>query len=144
MTRALDVLFESGASRAVLVGSDSPTLPPAYISDSFQQLEGSDVVLGPTSDGGYYLIGVRARPGRLLENIRWSTPQAIEDTEARARIAGLSVARLRPWYDIDTCEDLIRLRMELEEEILPGRAGARATREAMSVLAESVDSFNHL
>lgn len=105
--------FAQGAGRVVAIGSDSPTLPPRLVGDAFDRLQAADCVLGPASDGGYYLIGLRADQPELFDQIEWSTPRVLEQTVARAKAAGLSLATLPPWYDVDTAEDLGVLRRHL-------------------------------
>lgn len=98
------------APSVVLVGSDSPDLPAAHLVAAFEHLEaGADVVLGPSSDGGYYLVGVRRPQPRLLRDVPMSTPTVLADTLAVAAAAGLAVALLPPWHDVDTAADLARL-----------------------------------
>jgi rSAM/selenodomain-associated transferase 1 len=106
--------LSSGAGQAVVMDSDSPTLPPAYIAQAFTSLEGAaDVVIGPCDDGGYYLIGLKRPQPRLLREIEMSTPHVVRDTLALADQLGLRVALLPAWYDIDTVAELERLRSEL-------------------------------
>jgi hypothetical protein len=80
-----------------------------------------DLVLGPSEDGGYYLIGLRAPHPDLFEAIPWSTSRVLPQTIRRAEAKGLRIVRLPSWYDVDTPGDLERLRGELErtEEIEP-------------------------
>ncbi len=92
--------------RTVLIGSDSPSLPATLINDAFEALRERDVVLGPAADGGYYLIGVRRQVAGWLREVRWSSASTLRDTVAAATNAGLSLAVLSPWYDIDTADDL--------------------------------------
>jgi rSAM/selenodomain-associated transferase 1 len=94
-----------GAERVVVVGTDSPTLPVALVSAALQQLHDADVVLGPATDGGYYLLGCARRLPPLFEGIAWSTPEVTTATVARVRSAGLRLALLPPWYDVDTLDD---------------------------------------
>lgn len=105
MQHALDTTLAAG-SRAAIIGSDSPDLPLARITDAFTALESSDVTLGPTADGGYYLVGLRRTAPGLFEQVPWSSGRELESTRSNARRAGLSVAALAPWYDIDHLEDL--------------------------------------
>ena len=105
--------FESGASRVVLLGSDSPTLDPSIVVAAFLALEGRDVVLGPSTDGGYYLVGCRGSAPPLFEGIDWSTPDVLGQTVDRLRDTGRSLAILPPWYDIDTPDDWTTLRGHL-------------------------------
>jgi rSAM/selenodomain-associated transferase 1 len=110
----LTVALESGASQAVVMDSDSPTLPADYLVQAFDALAGScDVVLGPCEDGGYYLIGLKRPQPRLLREVQMSTPHVVRDTLALAEQLGLKVALLPTWYDVDTVAELDRLRDEL-------------------------------
>jgi rSAM/selenodomain-associated transferase 1 len=97
--------FRQGATAAVLVGTDSPTLPMEYVERAFAELERAPVVVGPATDGGYYLIGCVPRLPPLFEGVRWSTPHVLSDTAARLAAAGSRVAVLPPWYDVDTLDD---------------------------------------
>ena len=101
------------APAALLVGSDLPTLPtvPLLAAASVLREDRSDVVLGPSADGGFYMIGARGDAPRLGPGVRWSTAHALADT--RARLAPRRVAMVRPWYDMDTPEDLRLLRAHL-------------------------------
>lgn len=106
--------FDNGAIHAVVMDSDSPTLPPLYIAEAFTQLESNvDVVLGPCRDGGYYLIGMKQPHPRLLREIQMSTPNVLRDTIALAVTLGVSVTLLPEWYDVDTVVELEELRREL-------------------------------
>jgi rSAM/selenodomain-associated transferase 1 len=96
--------FEDGASRVVLIGSDSPTLDPTLVITAFLCLEGRDVVLGPSTDGGYYLVGARGSAPPIFAGIAWSGPSVLGQTIDRLRDTGLSLAVLPPWYDVDTLE----------------------------------------
>ncbi len=123
LTRAL----ANGSQRAVVMDSDSPTLPPEYISQAFERLADADVVIGPTRDGGYYLIGMKRPQPHLLRQVQMSTPHVLDDTLALAKSTGLSVSLLPPWYDVDTMADL----RQLDEEItrLSKNGTASATRD---------------
>ncbi len=128
-------LFATGFDRAVLVGSDLPTLPGRYLREAFARLRPGwrRLVLGPTRDGGYYLIGL-ARPARggrpavpdVFTGVRWSTPFALDDTLARAAARGWSAVLLPPWYDIDEAADLARLWRALRRPGTARRAPATA------------------
>ena len=91
--------------RAVLIGSDSPTLPRHYIEQAFELLAEHDCVLGPATDGGYYMIGLRQPAPELFENVSWSSPKVLFETVQRVTEAGLSLCLLPPWYDVDTLDD---------------------------------------
>ncbi len=107
-------LFSLGFKKVAILDSDTPNLPPEYIQDGFTQLNKSDVVLGPCEDGGYYLIGLRANQPQLFTGIPWSTPGVTELTIKMAQSSGLTIYLLEKWYDIDTLEDLKRLKYDLD------------------------------
>ena len=116
-------LFEAGFDRVVIIGSDVPSLPAGVLVDALARLATpGQVILGPSDDGGYYLLGLnraecrRAVPD-LFTGIRWSTSWALADTVAAAQRQGLVVARVEPWYDVDDESGLARLRNELRDPI---------------------------
>src|SRR5215212_8312328 len=89
----LNAALQTGASQAVVMDSDSPTLPAGYLMQAFEALDGpNDVVLGPCEDGGYYLIGLKRPQPRLLRDVQMSTPHVVRDTLALAEHLGLQVA----------------------------------------------------
>lgn len=105
---ALQDVFAQGFERIVLIGSDSPDLPANFVNDAFVKLALADVVLGPATDGGYYLIG--CKPESLVQSffqdIPWSTKVVFDKTLRRMETVGLQVAILSEWPDIDELEDL--------------------------------------
>lgn len=104
----------AGADRVVLLGSDSPTLPLDHVERAFEMLATRPVVLGPTPDGGYYLVGIAGEVPPIFEEIGWSTEAVFQQTVTRLRSAGLEFDRLPEWYDVDEAHDLERLRRELD------------------------------
>lgn len=120
MARALEVVFEEGAGRAVIVGTDHPTLPSARLDRAFRLLTGTDLVLGPSGDGGYYAVGFRREAwpaGRaIFREVPWSTDRVLAVTRERAERAGLRRRELEPWYDVDRPPDLDRLRRDAGPE----------------------------
>ena len=108
-------LLAAGHPGAIAVDSDTPTLPRELLQQAVDCLAAaaSDVVVGPTEDGGYYLIGVRAAHRELFDDVPWSTPAVLDVTLRRAAAAGLRVTCLPSWFDVDTPEDLERLRAAL-------------------------------
>jgi uncharacterized protein len=131
----LTATLEAGASQAVVMDSDSPTLPADYLVQAFAALSGpNDVVLGPCEDGGYYLIGLKRPQSRLLRDVQMSTPYVVRDTLALAGQLGLKVALLPSWYDVDTVAELERLRAELRDA--PPHA-ARYTRAFLAANAHA-------
>ena len=115
---AIDQLLTLGHASAVVLNSDSPTLPTSLLVETAEVLShpGDRAVLGPSTDGGYYLLGLKARHRRLFEDITWSTDQVAEQTLARAAEIGLSVHLLPAWYDVDDAQSLSVLYGELFED----------------------------
>jgi rSAM/selenodomain-associated transferase 1 len=128
-----ELLVESG-SRALLVGSDVPTLPPARLGQAFFALEAADVVLGPAEDGGYYLVGLKRPVGGIFRNVTWGAATVLAETLAHAALLGLKVHLLDSWYDVDTGQDLERLIGDLKRVPRLGNP-APATRKALVELA---------
>jgi rSAM/selenodomain-associated transferase 1 len=115
MIFAMEDIFRLGFASVCLIGSDSPTIPPRVFTEAVKILAGSEktVVLGPTEDGGYYLIGLNRRQRELFQDIDWSTERVLEQTCERARQMRLKVHLLPTWYDVDNHETLGRLCEEL-------------------------------
>jgi uncharacterized protein len=116
----IDDVLALGHRAVLLMGADSPTLPPEAIDEavSLVMAPDVDVVVGPTEDGGYYLIGMRAPHPELFETMPWSTGAVLSLTLERARRSGLRAVCVPTWYDIDTGADLARLESALRA--LPG------------------------
>jgi rSAM/selenodomain-associated transferase 1 len=112
-----DQLFARGYMQVLVIDSDTPTLPTTCLTEALQLLveRDNDVVLGPTDDGGYYLIGLRQSHRQLFEQMPWSTAQVFSETRRRSEQHGLTLACTQPWYDVDTADDLVRLRASLEQ-----------------------------
>jgi rSAM/selenodomain-associated transferase 1 len=115
MRKYFEAAFANGARRVVLIGSDSPTLPIEYVQRAFQQLEAHPVVLGPTPDGGYYLVGAANHAPPIFDGINWSTAAVWKQTTARLKDANCPFTQLPEWYDVDELDDLKRMRSELRE-----------------------------
>lgn len=96
-------------SCVIALGTDSPTLPTEFITQAIESLATHDVVLGPTADGGYYLIGLSKEAPGLFENIDWSTERVLSQTLQACRRLSLSTHCLQQWHDIDEPEDLVHL-----------------------------------
>src|SRR5262249_51802958 len=114
LTNCFADLFALGFESVIVIGAHSPTLPGAYIFAAFECFETEDdVVVGPTEDGGYYLVGMRKLHERIFEDIPWGTGGALDATIERAREAELNLVLLPEWRDVDTPEDFQRLKREL-------------------------------
>lgn len=110
--------FQDGLRSAyqalVIVGTDIPGISPQLLTQAVSVLQNHDVVLGPTLDGGYYLIGLRKPVPELFQHIPWSTSQVCALTEQKVKALGLSLARLPTLRDIDTIEDVQAFIQELK------------------------------
>jgi len=114
MRTTLRELLRRGHDRVIILGSDAPTLPPERITRALQYLNaGSEVVLGPARDGGYYLIGARRIIPGMFTGIPWGTSRVLERTRRVLRSRGVAHRLLPPWYDIDRPADLRRARRHL-------------------------------
>jgi glycosyltransferase A (GT-A) superfamily protein (DUF2064 family) len=113
-------IFARGHGSAVLLNADSPTLPTGLLIEAASALAqpGERAVLGPSSDGGYYLIGLKTVHHRLFKDIAWSTEHVAAQTLERAREISLDVRVLPAWYDADDAEDLRRLSSDVRQ-LLP-------------------------
>lgn len=116
--------FDSGATRVVLIGSDSPTLPADYLEQAFGLLESKRVVIGPAMDGGYYLVGMNRFTPEMFTDIEWSSNAVLKQTVERLQSINATLGVLPPWYDIDTIDDLEMMRahrsaMQLAGQIPP-------------------------
>lgn len=113
--------FVDGHQRRVIAfNGDSPHLPRSVLEDAFETLAAHDVVVGPTHDGGYYLVGAKASHPTLFAGDGMGTSSALERLLSRARALELSVSFAAPFYDIDVADDLTRLAEELR--LAPARA----------------------
>lgn len=103
-----------GYDEIAAVNSDSPGIPPAYLTGAFETLAETnvDAVFGPCDDGGYYLIGWKRPYSRLLREVTMSTTHVLQDTLSIARQEGIRTALLPPWYDVDNEADLRRLQAD--------------------------------
>lgn len=118
MDNAMAYAEAQGFAPLVVIGTDSPTLPQSYLQRAFDALVSgdADMTIGPTDDGGYYLIGTRRHIPGLFSGVTWSTPSACAQTVANAQRLGLRSLSLLPWYDIDTFDDLVRLQNEFKDD----------------------------
>jgi len=127
--QAAAALLGAGHDSVCLINSDSPTLPVAYLVAAATVLAapGDRMVLGPSTDGGYYLIGLKQPHRRLFEEVDWSTERVTAQTLARAQEVGLAVHQLPTWYDVDDVAALRVLMGELLEDRRFRACGSRPT-----------------
>ena len=105
MRAAFEEAFSSGYEKVVIIGSDCGELGRDILTESYNKLDRTDLVIGPSQDGGYYLLGMKKLHGSLFRDIDWSTEQVFEQTMDRAEELGLSMAELPMLNDVDTEED---------------------------------------
>jgi uncharacterized protein len=133
-------LLAHGHSCVVLVNSDSPTLPTDRLSEAIDHLSvsGDRVVLGPATDGGYYLIGLKTAHPRLFEGVKWGSDAVLAQTLSRAKEIGLPAVQLASWYDVDDAESFDILRAELlgRSPEFAGGGAARYTRAFLASIGE--------
>ena len=112
MASYFETWTESAEHRTILIGSDSPSLPVEYLEEAWKLLETNDCVIGPATDGGYYLIGLRgtvADFGAPFRNVEWSTAGVLAQTVELLKRHELSLGLLLPWYDVDSSEAVLAL-----------------------------------
>jgi uncharacterized protein len=147
---AIERLIGLGHAGAVVLNSDSPTLPTALLVETAQALArpGDRAVLGPSTDGGYYLLGVKAAHRRLFEDVTWSTDAVARQTLERAAQIGLDVHMLPAWYDVDDAASLRILKTEVLDGVsfASGLTPHRASysRALMSALLAGTDLAQRL
>jgi hypothetical protein len=111
--------FAADDGAVCVIGSDTPHLPAAFLVEAFGRLAHADAVFGPSEDGGYYLVALKRSAPALFRDdvIPWSGPDVLRATLDAARADRLTTALLPPWYDIDTIDDLSRLRAGLRRGV---------------------------
>ena len=113
MLAALQRVESAGHAPLVMIGTDAPLLLPSHLGAALRELDALDLCLGPSADGGYYLLACRTPQPRLFEGVDWGTSAVLSSTLRHAKAAGLRVSLLDTLYDVDTPEDLQRLRTDL-------------------------------
>ena len=115
----------AGRQHVIAFNSDSPHLAPSILDNAFEMLAAHDVVVGPTHDGGYYLVGAKAAHATLFERDRMGTRSALDRLLTRTKFLKLSTGFTEPFYDIDVAKDLVRLARELR--LAPAKAPRTAS-----------------
>jgi uncharacterized protein len=129
LSRGVGQSFSRGADAVIVVGTDCPALTHQILSDAFEAMTDHDVILGPATDGGYYLIGLRRLHAELFQNIAWGTDCVLDQTQRAASALGLKVHLLETLSDVDRPEDL----PACPENFRPATSNTRADVEtAMS------------
>jgi len=107
-----NVFSEQDTSKVVIIGSDCPYLTPSILNDAFFYLEKADFVVGPTYDGGYYLLGMKIFAPNIFDDIEWSTENVFDQTINRIKNQGSTFQQLPTLHDIDKEEDWIRYKTD--------------------------------
>jgi rSAM/selenodomain-associated transferase 1 len=148
---AAEDILACGFGSVCLIDSDSPTVPREAFAQAVEELgrDGDRIVLGPSADGGYYLIGLKQAHAAVFEGIAWSTGTVYEETCERARGAGIEVVELALWYDVDDAATLEMLKAELLAGIQPGFAlgpgyGAPHTRRLLMEMDMALNADGRL
>ena len=116
MGNAIGKVFDTGYKEAILIGSDIPDIQPYELLDAFSILENNDICLGPTFDGGYYLVGMKKLHKEIFDKeLKWGKKSVLEGTIDIANNMGLSVGLAAKHMDIDTKEDLIKFKKKVDE-----------------------------
>ena len=131
LQNAFNSFFSAGYSRVIMIGSDAPTLSPDILTEAFELLNQNEAVIGPATDGGYYLVGLSKLNHKLFEDIPWSTDQVMAVTQQRLDQSKIKAGYLPIQSDVDTKDDLARLIDELKRG---PTTLAPATRLAVSKL----------
>ena len=133
MFNAFQARFDEGYEHVAIIGSDSPSLPVAYIEQALNSEK--DIVIGPSTDGGYYLIGMYRKPVNVFaDGMDWGSEKVLRQTLDRVKKYGSSLELLPPWYDVDRAEDLKFLKTHLEMITQTGLSDTGATGEFLKSL----------
>lgn len=131
MSHAFEQLFRQSSDPVLIIGTDSPGLSPEWLQMAFQWLEQKEIVIGPTFDGGYYLLGMSAFYPAVFRQIAWSGPQVFSQTLKKIQQSNRSLSVLPPFYDVDTPQDLRFLYTYL---LACEREGRNLAPETLSLL----------
>jgi rSAM/selenodomain-associated transferase 1 len=113
LTQVLGNLLDMGYPSALAFNADGPSVPQEYIQTAVNKLDACDVVLGPSEDGGYYLVGLKQLHAEIFVGVSWSTPKVLSQTLTKIKVLGLEAELLPPWFDVDNAADIERIRSEL-------------------------------
>lgn len=113
MRNAFEHVFGEGAEKAVIIGTDCLSVDAKVILEAFKKMDEVSVVIGPSEDGGYYLLGLTRSCSDLFEGIDWSTEKVMDQTAGKLKGRGEDFAVMDKSFDVDTLEDLLRLKQEI-------------------------------
>ncbi len=134
MLGALRHVAAEGFAPLLMIGTDAPLLQPCHLRTALCALSDADLCLGPSADGGYYLLACRTAPAQLFDGVAWGTDRVLDTTLRLAAESGLRYTLLEKLYDVDTPEDLRQLREDLARRT--DEAAFRAPGHVVQVLLE--------
>jgi len=134
MKQAFQWAFCEGFEKVVIIGCDSPTLCASHIEDAFERLVSHSAVIGPSLDGGYYLIGAKMLLPQLFTQMNWGTETVLSETLKRLNTAKQPYHLLPFWYDIDLPADLIFLKQHLQYQKMKGKIRLTETTQIIDDL----------
>ncbi len=140
MARALEPFSSSGA---LLIGTDTPSLPIPLLAASFEALRRSRVLIAPSLDGGYYAIGVRGAMPPIFTAIRWGSGGVFDSTVKRLERAGIRYALGPAWYDVDRWDDVMLLAAHLRMLARARRRGGASPCPATEAVLEQLGVLGH-
>ena len=135
MYQALLNQLKSGAQNVIVLGTDIPSLPASHITQAFEELQKNDIVLGPSTDGGYYLVGLSRPCPEIFANINWSTPTVFSETIDAIQKHTYTLGLVPPWFDVDTPEEL---------DILVAHAKAQTTATQAPCIPHTISCLSSL
>ncbi|MEP7147178.1 MAG: DUF2064 domain-containing protein, partial [bacterium] len=106
MKNAFENIFKEGFKKAVLIGTDTPEISGEIIENAFYELSGNDFTIGPSFDGGYYLLGMKMMNDELFEDMLWSTGEVFEKTTLKIKKLNKKIYILKKLHDVDNVNDL--------------------------------------
>lgn len=132
LSNAFQATFKKGAKRVIAIGSDSPTIDRDTVLSAFGELENKQCVIGPSQDGGYYLIGLSSFYREIFQGIGWSTERVFDETLNAFKRFKLSFTVLDENFDVDRAEDLVFLKGKLQEASKTNPKGLNPLIKALS------------
>ncbi|MBA7501151.1 hypothetical protein ES704_03913 [subsurface metagenome] len=135
MSNAFQFGFARGAHEIVIVGTDIPLLNKEVILAAFKKLENRQCVIGPSFDGGYYLLGLSHFDGTIFQNINWGTDKVLDQTLEAVKRLGLTYSLLEEHFDVDDIEDLVRFKLGL-------RRHRKAGSHELDLLSDRLDELS--
>jgi uncharacterized protein len=134
MANAVDDLIRPDGGTVMILGSDSPTLPAETVDQAAERLKDCPVVLGPSADGGYYLVGTTRADLPIFDRIAWGESTVLAETLRRLRESAIDASLLPMWYDVDTADDLAWMAEHIQWLARAGEEIPRRTAEFLKRL----------